>query len=344
MNSTSIPVLYFHRIGSPDGPHLSIPKEIFEKQMEFLNRNGFQTISLQGYLNFLNGKSEGRKKQVMITFDDGYRDNLVNAHEILKKFHFKGIIFGCSGLVRPELQKPCAKEVTLTEALTRARRGDFSSFLSENEIKKMFESGVWEFHSHSHSHSEVFCGTKIESIYPELDKHWGIVSAYRDPLSEGSWPVFRKYSGLVKKGFFPKISEFKKSLPVSSFSKMKDWVGKELDKKKFFIEENDEDFRSRVRNELEVSKNFFSRYHSGEANGICWPWGKYSPDLIEMTKEVGYQAAFTTQSGPNFPGHSPFEVKRFNVKKLSLFRFALGIWLRRNSILARIYGVLRGKI
>ncbi|MBF0547830.1 MAG: polysaccharide deacetylase family protein [Candidatus Riflebacteria bacterium] len=343
MNSISVPVLYYHRIGGADPQHLSIPTDIFEKQMGFLKRSGYKSIFLHEFLDFLQGKQKESRKLVMITFDDGFRDNFENAHKVLKKFQLKATIFGCSGLIRPEAQRPSEKALSVSEAFSLAFRGDFSSFLSKSEMEKMYDSGVWEFQSHSHSHSQVFSGSKIESIFPEVDNHWGILSAYKDPLLRGSWPVFPRKSGLISQAFFPKIMEIRNNFPVNSLEKMRDFIGKELNIREYFQKEDEKAFELRVLKELEESKHFFSGYHRKNVDGICWPWGKYSRDLIELAKKVGYKAAFTTQSGVNSSGTSPFEIKRFPIKKLSQFRFVLGVWLRSHAVLAKIYGRLRAK-
>ena len=74
-----IPVLMYHSI-SDDGSSLSVSPNKFLEQMEYLSKSGYNSI------NF-NQIYKENKKPIIITFDDGYKDNLINALPILKKYN-----------------------------------------------------------------------------------------------------------------------------------------------------------------------------------------------------------------------------------------------------------------
>ncbi|MBF0406747.1 MAG: polysaccharide deacetylase family protein [Candidatus Riflebacteria bacterium] len=355
MPERSIPVLYYHRIGTSDSEHLSTSAAMFEKQMRFMHSHGYKTIGLDKLLGICSGRDSCSEKYFMITFDDGFYDNLANAHEILNKFSFKGIVFACSGLVRPENQRP-STEISFNEAHKNTRKGDFSAFLSEKEISEMYKSGVWDFYSHTHSHNQVFTSSKIVSVFPDKEDHWGIISAYNassDNVSnelvslmknKASLPVFERKPGLLAEAFFPKISEISKSFSSNSSEKIFSLLNTKIDEKRYFFRETNEDYFSRVNNELTCSRNFFKKYHSSKSDSICWPWGKYHFMLTEMADKAGFDSAFSTKSGANSFGTNPFEICRFPVKKNSLFRFSIGILLRSYCLSAKLYGFFHGKI
>ncbi len=81
----------YHSI-SNDRSHLSVSVKNFENQIEYLSKSGFNSISF----NEIHKKI---KKPIIITFDDGYKDNIINALPILKKYNFVSTCFVVSDLI-----------------------------------------------------------------------------------------------------------------------------------------------------------------------------------------------------------------------------------------------------
>ena len=79
-----IPVLMYHSISELDNKSSLCPYN-FDKQMKFMKNMGFQTTDLKTF-NY-------KKKQFVITFDDGYEDIFINALPILLKYDFQAICF-----------------------------------------------------------------------------------------------------------------------------------------------------------------------------------------------------------------------------------------------------------
>ncbi|MEG2935737.1 MAG: polysaccharide deacetylase family protein [Clostridium sp.] len=88
-----IPILMYHSISgaNPDNS-LLVPPAMFKEQMDWLNNNGFTTMTLDETLDSL---STGKvpKKPVVVTFDDGYVDNYTAAFPVLKENNMKGVFF-----------------------------------------------------------------------------------------------------------------------------------------------------------------------------------------------------------------------------------------------------------
>ena len=89
-------ILNYHRVLNdsefneeirPDND-LVVSKSIFEKQINFIKEN-FNPISI----NKISEEADYKKKRIVITFDDGYLDNLNNALPILKKYECPAIIY-----------------------------------------------------------------------------------------------------------------------------------------------------------------------------------------------------------------------------------------------------------
>ncbi len=91
-----IPVLLYHHVSEDkrDLPRLTVTPAEFERQLALLKHAGFQTISPQQLLAYMRQEPVVLpEKPVLITLDDGYEDNYVNAFPILKQFDFSAVIF-----------------------------------------------------------------------------------------------------------------------------------------------------------------------------------------------------------------------------------------------------------
>lgn len=90
----SLPVLLYHRITNKDskiGRHkIYVWEKDFEKQMNYLKENGYQTIT---FFDLQKDPKMNLDKKVLITFDDGYEDNYTLLFPILKKHSFKAVIY-----------------------------------------------------------------------------------------------------------------------------------------------------------------------------------------------------------------------------------------------------------
>jgi peptidoglycan/xylan/chitin deacetylase (PgdA/CDA1 family) len=83
-----IPILMYHSIETPNKSDLMksifVKTSSFHSQMRILKILGYKGLSMNQLYPYLTGEKSG--KVVGITFDDGYKNNLINASIILKKY------------------------------------------------------------------------------------------------------------------------------------------------------------------------------------------------------------------------------------------------------------------
>jgi len=95
-NASQIPVLMYHKI-SPDpksgGLGMRVTPASFNRQMQYLAKNGYHTVQLTELTDFINEDKTLPPKSIVITFDDGYLDNYKYAFPILKKYGFTAAVF-----------------------------------------------------------------------------------------------------------------------------------------------------------------------------------------------------------------------------------------------------------
>jgi peptidoglycan/xylan/chitin deacetylase (PgdA/CDA1 family) len=156
----AVPVLMYHHISTSPGM-ITVTPEHFAAQMAYVASAGYKTVSAAELAAFLRGE-DLPERSLVITFDDGYLDNWVHAHPILKQHSLKALCFLVSswpgmGGVRANTST-AAKDSLPTllnhhdgELAIQAGRVD-DVILRWSEIEAMREAGTFEFHSHTHSH------------------------------------------------------------------------------------------------------------------------------------------------------------------------------------------------
>lgn len=99
-------VLFYHRI-NPYTFHdlgavsreLTVQPDMFEAQMRYLARNNYRTLKLEEFCRMMAGTQAIDAKAVLITFDDGYEDNLLWAAPLLAQFGFSAVVFIVSDFI-----------------------------------------------------------------------------------------------------------------------------------------------------------------------------------------------------------------------------------------------------
>lgn len=100
-NKNDIKILGYHQIreyresDSQKAKLFITSPETFEKEIRYLYENGYKSISLTDYLNYLKFGSLNfiPQKSIVITFDDGYKTQYEKAFPILKKYNFSATFF-----------------------------------------------------------------------------------------------------------------------------------------------------------------------------------------------------------------------------------------------------------
>jgi peptidoglycan/xylan/chitin deacetylase (PgdA/CDA1 family) len=91
-----VPVLMYHVIrepypGSPY-PDLYVPRAEFAAQMSWLDRNGYEAVTLERVYHAWRGDAVLPARPVVLTFDDGARTHYTNAFPILRGHGWPGVL------------------------------------------------------------------------------------------------------------------------------------------------------------------------------------------------------------------------------------------------------------
>lgn len=284
---------------------LSIDTDQFEYLCRYLHKNKYNTHFLNHWY-----ENEGKglsKKDLYLTFDDGYLDNLLVAYPIMKKYGIKGTIF-----VNPEFVDPSIGIRTL-----ESNRGETRGFLNWDEIKFLDKTDEFDIQSHSMSHNFYFKSDKLIDIHDGSDKyHWlaWISRPDRKPFwqleNQGGYtpkgfPVFESYRALGLRRYFPDDHLIQESIRMYNEGMAKEKILshlKELQIKYPGRSETDLEMEERFRYELVESKRILEEKLSKKVTILCWPGGGYNETSLRLAIEAGYLAS-TIASADNAGGY-----------------------------------------
>jgi peptidoglycan/xylan/chitin deacetylase (PgdA/CDA1 family) len=137
-----IPILMYHSIDDSSAAACVRPKR-FEEQLAYLKRVGYEAVDLDAVYRYMTEGASISLKPIVITFDDGYQDNLKNAYPLLKKYGMCATIFlatdhlGASNLwnaVEGVPQRP---------------------LMTWEEIREAARESLFSFQSHTSSHPKL---------------------------------------------------------------------------------------------------------------------------------------------------------------------------------------------
>jgi len=131
-----IPILMYHKVSDGPADGITIAAEKLQRQFYYIKKNRYQTISFEELATAIQTGKPLPAKPVILTFDDAYRDFMINAFPLLKSFEFKASVFIPVGFM----------------GKTNAWDHGSDRILSVNEIKELAATGIVEFGLHSFLH------------------------------------------------------------------------------------------------------------------------------------------------------------------------------------------------
>ncbi len=125
-----VPILEYHVLGRPQTevpyPELYVPRAAFRKQMDWLDRQGYEAVTLERVEDAWYRGGTLPAKPIVISFDDGYRPQYTFALPQLRKHGWPGLLN------------------------LKAEGSD----LYESNVKAMLRAG-WELAAHTINHSDL---------------------------------------------------------------------------------------------------------------------------------------------------------------------------------------------
>lgn len=243
----------------------------FDRMLEFLRRH-FTVLSLD---EFLSGNWRvAAHPPCLLTFDDGWRDNFVTALPALKKHGMPAVIFAVTGLIEK-------REIFWVERLAEvwgdlSRREQILNGLAEFSSVRVSGSGFGEV-VEALKHLPV--RERMDFLAPWLSSV-GTSNGHPDAML--SW---EEASALEKAGIA--IEAHTVSHPLLVFE--------------------DE---ATVRRELADCKVTLEKKLGKKVRALAYPNGSWNERVRGLTREAGYDCAFTTDLGWYGSGEDAFSIRR----------------------------------
>ncbi|MBU2765345.1 polysaccharide deacetylase family protein [Acidithiobacillus ferrivorans] len=161
-----VPILLYHRFGPVLRDAMTVRTEVFEAQIEYLKRHGYQIVPLREVVAYIRGVGPPPPPHsVAITVDDGHQSVYTDMFPLVQRYHIPVTLF-----IYPS-------------AISRA-----SYALTWDELRIMHDSGLVDIQSHTYWHPnfkidkkrlapqayEKFVAMQLEKSRAKLDQELGI--------------------------------------------------------------------------------------------------------------------------------------------------------------------------
>ena len=140
-------VLMYHKVNDQHPNPITVPTSMFAEQMTLLGDLSYTPVSLDAVRDHYLASAPLPERAVLITFDDGYLDNLQNAAPILVERGYPAVIFAPVGYLDPG-----ARPLPHEESLFRA--GIRNPTLSWSQLADL-EAGGIRIESHGIGHRRL---------------------------------------------------------------------------------------------------------------------------------------------------------------------------------------------
>lgn len=312
-----VPVFMFH----------TVERGSFQAQLEYLKDNGYRTLTLVEFLDYLKGDLTLKDPAVLLTFDDGEKSLYEVAYPLLKRYGFHAVAFVIPHYMRdsPDL---------------RPGKG----WLSWEQLREMDQSGVIDIQSHSYYHALVFTSPELEGFYHPgsalnglmMDVPWTEVNGeYTNNLPWGA-PLYRTSPRLSGRNRYlddPQVhwecAAWVAARGGARFFQRPDWRAElrqvfRKARKTYWrgdTYETPEALNQQILIELHRSRYALEEQLGKQVKHLCYPWGAGSEIAAELSREAGYESNFWLSlpgKSSNRCGDSPFSITR--LKDDYLFR------------------------
>jgi peptidoglycan/xylan/chitin deacetylase (PgdA/CDA1 family) len=302
-----VPVFVFH----------SVEPVSFERRLDFLEENGYVTLSAEEYYQFLLGGRPAPERAVVLTFDDGRGSLWTVGAPLLERRGMRGIVFLVPGRTTSRNGPPLPNwtdvregRASAADVVDRERR---APLLHWEEIEALSARGVFDFQSHTHTHARVHTGPEVVGfVTPALRRGY---DAFDLPLVAGAdgrdLPASEVPLGRPILEWAARTSDARRFREAAAFGASAVEAVAAAGGEAFFERprweqelralvgvaapgtvESDSDRDRAILDELVLSRRAIEEHTGRPVIHLCFPWHVAGASARRLAREAGYHTAF----------------------------------------------------
>lgn len=300
INRASVTILMIHGVmdknhvqqWEPLRPRLALSN--YRNIIDLLCKN-FNIISLDEAVAILKNERKAISNALVLTFDDGYRNNFTHAYPILKEKNIPAAFFIATGLVKNFtpywfdrfdflIQRIAAQGSEKKNKMKRI-------VVSKNERKRLYHIYLKYLKKTRRCQiNDIVRLNEMESICSKLEKDSNF--NFKDYYQNDDWAAIISPNEIRRYSKDPNVTIGSHSVDHYRLSTIP---------------------ASNVAYQLLESKKYIENLTQKECKYLCYPEGAFNTRVTQISKEVGYKAALTTMEGTNNIGDDVLTLKRFPV-------------------------------
>jgi len=322
-------VLSYHRVADeqPGYRDIALTAATLRSHLDFLLRRGYRFLTLSEYHAYLARDRPLDGDSVLITFDDGYRDNYESAFPMLRESGIPAAVFLCTG---PLDGGPALWWDRLAGAVRSLRAAGVRGVPADAEISQRLADALQPGLTDSDRRASLAIGDAVDLLktHSAADRERALVALERRaPSTDGrdgadgvmmTWDMAREmYAGGVAFGAH--------SVSHPAFSSLTP---------------------DEARREITESKAAIERELGGDVTAFAYPYGKedfLGSTTAQTLSECGIAWAYTTENGRNEPGADPLSLKRNGMRDVPPYVLAARLsGIFEHPAFARLRGRVEG--
>jgi peptidoglycan/xylan/chitin deacetylase (PgdA/CDA1 family) len=298
-NRKKIPILMFHGVMDDDGKQPYIPlrsclkPKTLDQYLKLITKY-YNIISLDEAIHILSKKISPKPYSIVLTFDDGYRNNLTHAEPVLTQYKASMTIYLITTLMSKNIPLWVDR---LDYALLKATKNEYHIRIAGEEL--IFNGETREERGRSYQllrrkAKDIECddlefSRAMSELAEEVEKDSG--KKLTDIWEKDDWTALLKWSE-VTNSLDKKITYGSHTCDHYLLAKVSLEVAKD----------------QLTRSKIEIEKNL-----GINCDHFAYPNGSFNGEVAKLAKEAGYTSAVTTIEGINEIGCDLHQLRRVGI-------------------------------
>lgn len=278
----------------------------FRKQLKWF-KNKFDIINYDDLIDILKNRKISKKKKIILSFDDGYKDHYEYVLPELKKNNISGFFYPPSKVVENEFVLDVNKIHFILERIQDRKKilKDINLILEKNNFKNIYDMNI----------SLNILKTRYDDLETSLIKK---LLQYILPKKLR----LKIINNLLERYLNLSIKEFSKELYINSqdLKEMYD-EGMHFGSHGEFHERWGLLSKNKQKKEMKNSIGFLKKIGLNKDRlSVCYPYGSYNKDTLNCVNDFNFNFGLTTNVGGVSNKHlkNKFELPRFNANDFIL--------------------------